>query len=258
MFATSTLRMEQIKPTDFSVDHRAQRAIVEPHRDNLTSRFDPRKVGAVIVSERANGDKYVLDGQHRLTAAANSGYNGTIPAVIHSGLTIDEEADIFLALNESKLVHPIDKFHARVTAGRATSVTVNNIVKSLGFAVETTGLSPKSIAAVATLERIYTVHGGDTLTATLVAVDEAWEDLPVNARSARFLEAVGDVLGSVEGAKLQRLVAKLKTTSAGNIIADADFLADLHKRSKKAVTVDVLIALYNKGLKKDQQISVPE
>ena len=63
MFATSTLRMEQIKPTDFSVDHRAQRAIVEAHKDNLTSRFDPHSGGKQRV-QRDNPGSHPLGTDH--------------------------------------------------------------------------------------------------------------------------------------------------------------------------------------------------
>ena len=251
-------RTEHISPANLVIDERAQRALNQKHRDTLASGFNPRKVGAVIISERENGDWYIMDGQHRCRAAAESGYTGTVPAVIHTGLSLEEEADLFLSLNETKIVQPLDKFKARVTAGRTLAVNVNNIVESLGFRVAPTNQTERSIAAVGALEKVYTTYGGDALTSTLVTIDESWPELPTNARGARIIEGIGYMLGAVPGVTARRLVSKLRTTSAGNIIADVDFLADIHKRPKNKTMVDVLVALYNKGLKKDQQVAAPE
>lgn len=251
-------RLEHISPADIAVDERAQRALNPRHKDTLASGFNPLKVGSVIISERDNGDWYIMDGQHRCRAAVDSGYTGTVPAVIHTGLSVEDEADLFLSLNESKLVQPLDKFRARVTAGRTLAVNVNNIVRNVGFNVGQTGASKRSIGAVGALEKIYTSYGAYALTSTLIAVNEAWPELPTNARSARMLEGVGFMVGAVPGVAVRRLASKLRATSAGNIIADVDFLADLHKRPKGKTMGDVLIALYNKGLKKDQQVVAPE
>lgn len=251
-------RISNIDPQTLKIDHRAQRSLLRPHADTIARKFDPRKVGAIIVSERANGDWYILDGQHRATAARDSGYKGIIPAVIHEGLSIEDEAELFLSLNETKIVHPIAKFRSKVTAGRELAVGVNKVVRDLGFNVGEVKQAEKNIAAVSTLEKIYTDYGADALSDTLTTLEYAWPDLPKESRGAQFLSALGFVVGAVDCVDIDHLANRLKATTAGNIMADAQFLADLHKQPKTKVLQESIIVLYNKGLRKDRQVSAPE
>lgn len=250
------MELQLIPATDLKVDPRAQRAMDDRHMESLKSSFDVRKVGAVIVSERTDGSRYILDGQHRIYGAQGCGFDGGIPAIVHRGLTLAEEAELFLALNSNKTVPLMEKFKTRVTAGDKQAAAVNHIVEDEGFSIGNSKNSDYSISAVAQLETIYRTNGYRALKYTLQVIREAWQPLSVQARSARILAAVSTVV-SVPGVELERLTSVLAKTTANVVMADADFMVDMHSHlTKKKADSEVVLKNYNKGLRREDRITL--
>ena len=248
------MELQLIPATDLKVDTRAQRAMDDRHMESLKNSFDVRKVGAVIVSERSDGSRYILDGQHRIFGAQGCGFDGGIPAIVHRGLTLAEEAELFLALNSNKAVPLMEKFKTRVTAGDKQASAVNHIVEDEGFSVGQAARSDHSISAVAQLEAIYRNSGHRALRYTLQVIREAWQPLSVQARSARILAAVSTVV-SAPGVELDRLIGALSKTTANVIMADADFMVDMHSHlTKRKADAEVVLKAYNKGLRREDRV----
>lgn len=258
------MKLEMIDVKDLRIDPRAQRDLNDAHAARLAAQFDVKKFGCAVVSVRG-GERYILDAQHRIAAAQESGFSGKVPAVVHEGLSIAEEAGLFLALNNKKAVDPVDKFGARVTASEPLAVAIDRILDSVGF-----GIGPvsgaksnnRAVQAVSTIESIYKRHGGRVLSGAFMVISQAWPSLPKEAVSGRIVAAVAGAISPLVEADESRLIEKLSKTSAGQIIADANYTHTAfggHASVRKSdVDIDTVLKHYNKGSRRSEWIIRPD
>jgi hypothetical protein len=151
-----TISIEKCRAKDLAIDPSVQRAEEVSHVNRLSREWRNEYVGVLIGSRRSDGRVYLLDGFQRLLAVRDRQGKGdySFTVEVHNGLTIREEAEIFLAHNKGrKAVSPYAKFRVSLTAGDPVAVAINETVESLGLSV-----GPRStqyaIGSVALLERI--------------------------------------------------------------------------------------------------------
>lgn len=146
--------------TDFSYQSQVNNAQVK----NMVANFDEKGIHTIVVSEREDGALYIVDGQHRVVTLIRLGHN-TIKAEVHSGLSIQDEADMYGLLNERKSKSPNARAKARLLAGYATEREVDRIVRENGMQIDYDNQNLKYgyILAYKALERIYKKHGGSLL-----------------------------------------------------------------------------------------------
>src|SRR5699024_10422253 len=113
------------------------------------------RVVTIIVPEPPDGSRVVIDGQTRLAAKRKVGANGPVHAQVYTGLTIEQEASMFLDYNNSKPVSAIDKFLVRVTEGDPVANEITSILSNHGWKVRQC-LVHGTIHAVYALVRVYT------------------------------------------------------------------------------------------------------
>src|SRR5258708_6691334 len=71
------------------------RGLSEDRLGKLRKRWDIRKVGTIEVVRRPDGTMWLVDGQHRREVAIEQGIP-ELPAVVHNGLGVEDEADLYL------------------------------------------------------------------------------------------------------------------------------------------------------------------
>jgi hypothetical protein len=124
-------------------------------------RFHLAMIGVLQVSLRdgADGRKRgptVLDGWNRRELVRrNLGSDTEVDCAVFTGLTMEEEARLFLALNDSRKVHAVPRFLAQVTAGEVVPVQVAQIVREAGFTIAEQR-STGTLVCVAEMVRIHT------------------------------------------------------------------------------------------------------
>ncbi len=140
-------RMCKIQIDDLKIDHSYQRSEVsDPNTLFLARNFNWVAFGSLIVMERANGDKFVVDGQQRLLAARRRGDIPAVPCVVFQSNGRDHEARAFISLNVRRAhVKAVDKFNASVLAGLSPEKEIAAWLKTIGLAVSKDG---KSMSAV--------------------------------------------------------------------------------------------------------------
>jgi hypothetical protein len=121
----------EIAVDDIKVDLAVQRAIVPARLRKLVGQFDPILLGELLVSERPTG-LYVLDGQHRLRAAAESEVT-TVTCEVFTGLSQADEARLFMGRNDRAGVARVDRDRNLATAGDADTLHVQMAAQSAGF-----------------------------------------------------------------------------------------------------------------------------
>lgn len=220
------------------------------------SDFDVDKLGHIVINIRADGTKSVVDGQHRVELMRAIGWGDQkIEAEIFTGLSTEEEAELFLARNDRKAVRKFDKFRVSVSAGNAEAVDISRIVHTAGLAISDQKRDGH-IAAVDKLERIYrgasitgARDGAAALNRTLHCIKHSW-----GSNSAGFQ---GDVLlglgmvqlrynGHIDQKAMAQKLAPIKGGPSG-LLGNARAMHEMRGRPVAHCVAAVIVDIYNRG-----------
>ena len=156
----------------------AQRDLVPARVAKLVNNFDPEQLGFPTVNARA-GKYWVIDGHHRIEALkqwlGEDWDKQQVQCQTYDGLTEEEEAEIFLKLNDVLAVQAFARFRIGVQAGRPAETEVDRIVRECMLRVSQ-DKGDGAISAVATLMRVYRTGGPQALARTLLIIRDAYGD----------------------------------------------------------------------------------
>lgn len=219
----------------------------------MASSYSSEALGAITVSRRADGSLWVIDGAHRTAAAVRRG-DTDIPAIIHEGLSLTEEANLFLKLNDTKQMKQVEKFLARVVAEQPAAVAMNTLAKSYGWKIASTKMDGVIVAVVA-LEYVYDGarevspdYGPVLLDKTVSVITDSW-GMSADGVTAMVMRGVGRFIGrygdQIDGTTLRR---KLRKVTASSLIGQARGLSKLQGITAIEAFGKVLTSEYNKRL----------
>jgi hypothetical protein len=179
----------KVRAEDLEIDSRVQRA-ADPRRiKHLADDWNDLMVGVLTVSHRdairvANheAEYAVLDGQTRLEAfrlvcSDDGNTSAELQCEVYYGLTLKEEAEIFLKHNDRRAVTPRDRFRLAVTAGEEWALDIRDIAARTGWYVLSSEKAPGSrrhFSAVGAAEKVYALDEGRSLRKTFDMIDSAW------------------------------------------------------------------------------------
>lgn len=129
-------RLAQINKHNLRVDLSYQREQSKDRARRIACEFNWAGFGVLVVSERANGDYFVLDGGHRLLATMLRPEVKNVPCYVFSGLSETDEASAFVYYNAHR--RPpcgLDLFAAQVLAGDYNATAVARILRAYGSSV---------------------------------------------------------------------------------------------------------------------------
>ncbi|MFC6538170.1 DUF6551 family protein [Nonomuraea salmonea] len=162
----------EVEIDTLQVDAEAQRQLNQKRAQSIADGLIVDALGSIVVSERADGTRYVVDGMHRKEACRLRGLR-TIKAEIHYGLTQQQEATLFLIKNrESAKVSTLDQYRVGLTAGDELCVSVDRVLKAHNLGLGSS--STNSVGAVSAVLRITKQYGWEVLDRTLNVVEAAW------------------------------------------------------------------------------------
>lgn len=248
--------IEMIKVNDLKVDFSYQREHLESWiTKRIGDNLDLNLIGLIEVSRREDGD-YVTDGWGRTTLLKRSGLGEErIACVVYHGLTVAEEAQLFIGDQDAVGHLKTGKFRASIVAGDRDAISIESVVQSRGMSVGRTG--PMAIKSVDALYDIYfppNLKGArpDILAHTLDVVLGAW-GADSYARHGALLTGIGWVLAVHDGKiKQDELARKLAGYTGGATRLLADSRAIIENEVKTTLPNAVatkLIRLLNKGKK---------
>jgi hypothetical protein len=223
----------------------------------IAQNFDPHRMRPIDVSFR-DGKFWCFDGQTRLDAYLQMGYT-YIPAIIHEGLTYEDEAYLFARQQENVgSVLSSHKWNALVEAGDPATRKTIEVAEKNGFKVSGSVSSATTIAAVKTLQDIVLESGFDGLDDVLSVVGGAWngrevynkkKNLPIAPTNVNIVEGVKIFYNTYKGSKAfnkDRLVAVLALTTPTNVFVAAN---TSRKGSTSRRVAAAMLELYNHGLR---------
>lgn len=171
--------LEVVHIEDLNVDYIYQRDLNSDLVNKIAGSYDMAVAGTIVISRRANGSLWVVDGAHRVAGATLAGEKEMLAQVL-SGLDQQTEAALRLKGNVKRSDKSAERFKAQVAAGFTESLA---IVEILGNFESKLNISAPDtyhgINAISAVESIYRVNKGIML--------------------ARVLEMIRDAFGSVGG-----------------------------------------------------------
>lgn len=211
-------KIESVAPDDVTTDPRVNTRPVDRAWVNRKMRegYDRERIGVPTVSARPEGVFIWLDGQNRGALSVAAGHGASkIDMQVFRGLSLSQEAELFLGLNDNRRVAPIYKFLAEVTAGRPDALEITRIAAEYGWTVSDAG-GASNIAAVGALNTVYrsSPQAGATLDAVLHVITQAWGHTS-EASNAHMLVGLASVINASPGLTLEALVRKLAAVDGG-------------------------------------------
>lgn len=222
----------KVSPNETETDPQYQREVNEARAAAMAEHFDHSLVGVVVLAEREDGSLVIVDGQHRWTAAKMAGLGDQkFLAEVHEGLTLEEEARLFLRLNGTRsAVGAYPKFRARVVSKEETAVAITNIARKLGLSISTS----KSKNTVAAVDALDAVHRLGNLDATL-RVAKLWGDGRSEFFDGPLLKGISSFLRSYPQVSTMDLAEKLGPHTA-------EKMKNRFLRTKESVGVSMPLA----------------
>lgn len=206
--------LEWVPLAKISVNERAQREFREPWAESILAHFDIDKLQFPTVNLR-EGRFYVIDGQHSIWAYKmwlGCWDDQKVQCLVHRGLTEEQEAELFLSLNNKKTIPVFEKFRVAVTAGRGNEADIDRIVRANGCKVSQNRSQPGAIGAVTALQAVYRDQGGEILGAVVRTIRDAYGDAGYDAS---VLRGIGLVIGRYPMLDRPRLTVALHDAAGG-------------------------------------------
>jgi len=212
-------RLGWVRLDEMKINPQAQRDFDQKWAEELLSKFDPDKMAFIHVNHR-DGWFYVMDGQHTRWAAMHwLGSDQQVQCLIYDGLTGEEEAEMYLSLNEKRPQKPVSKFKVHLTAGHTLQTDIDRIARLLDLRIGANA-NLGEITCVATLETVYKKCGPGSLRAVLEIIRDTYGregfKTPIIKGLALAIDRYGNMLD------VDQLTARLKTAG----------LTDLHRRGR--------------------------
>lgn len=248
-----TSKIKQVTIADLKIDYRYQRPLNDSRADTISGGWDPKLAGTISVSQRANGDEYVVDGQHRMFGADRNGRR-TMRAEVFTGLTLAEEAEMFDRLNDARSrVDALTRFRARIMYGDPAAKSVEEIVNSLGATIQKAAgrrEEETGVRAVEALTKIYNRTGREGLTWVLEVIRDAWDRIDQTTATARVLGGLEFVfINDRPSADEDRLVRRLNEEGLIALNRIAQTNAQIYGGYGAKNFYRAILEIYNKGLK---------
>lgn len=235
-----------------SVNERVQRAIIPARVKKLAVKWSFRGVGVVTISRR-DGQNYIVDGQHRWAAAMQLGH-GTSKVLCHiyTDLSEQEEAALFLTLNDSRSVSPYDRYRVGLIARDPICVGTFEILEEHGLKIG----HHRGDGVVCCIDKALALYERDPelLNALCALLVGAWGTRPSAFEQVVFSGAAV-VLGRYNGElNVPGFTKKLSGYRGGPsaLVGDARGLADYKPISVTRAAAEIMVATYNKGRRTGQ------
>lgn len=256
--ATETYTEELIQVSDLEIDRNVQRdGLTNSVVQTIVKNYNEAALGIVTVSRRKNGAQVIIDGQHRWRATSIVTTNeGELWCRVFEGLTLAEEAQMFLDLNNTTKPAYLDKFRVSQNTGSEEGRQNQNIAElanAYGYVVaRTSGIN--HINAVQSCVKVYKLsvkneRDPNLLQLTFMAISRAWGNNDQHNVHGSVIEGIG-YLWDEYGDRIDfdTLVDVMKDYKGGSqtLIAEAGQMASLRRGRRAMAVAELLSEEYNK------------
>jgi len=220
-----------------------QRIIQLEKIKKMVGDWKPQSIGTPEVSFR-DGTYWLIDGNHRRVAATQLGLTH-LHCKVHTDLTIQEEAKMFVTMNGDRAAPTIgDLFKAKLAYHDADAVDLKNTIENeCGLELKLNGKTTETgIPLTATLYKMWANAGHDEFKKTIETIKAIWIGYP-KAWNSGFIIGVNHfqyVHPNVSFAEFER---KLCVTTPNGVIQRATGSLTGHMNSQTIYRI--LVDYYN-------------
>lgn len=250
---------EQIPLSKLFIDERTQRPLMDRHATELVANYNVLFLGVLVVSQRTNGMYAVLDGQHRMYAITRCDAEEPVTCLVFKGLTLAQEAEIFLGYNTQGVVHRTAKFTVQITAGDPGTIRIGKILDK--HSVEP-GVGLHKFSAIVTAVRICGwPEGEQTFDQTMGVLSSAWAAVTrgnpyhgsIVMGMARLIHRYGD---KINMDRLKKVLDGLGPNGPTKLLESARTWGQTNSWTLDHNVAMAAITLYNANLARHNQIPV--
>lgn len=224
-----------------------QRPVEQRDVDKIIREWNNREITPVVVSFR-DGKFNVVDGQHHIEAMRQraGGRDVIVPCIIHTGMTYEQEAELYARLDRDKKRLSLRQYtKAVVEAGSdANILEVKRVTEDSGFVWaldEPTG-EPFEIAPIRALTNAHQLLGGEVFARMLSLLAGAWQGSP-NSLKASMLSGMALFLKTYEAELNDRaFIRRMSIVSPEEIIRLGRIETDVGLRFAR-----IILDKYNGG-----------
>jgi len=236
------LRVGDLRPSPVAQREKLNQAKV----NRIAAHLDMEKLGYPTINTLGDQQR-IIDGWHRIEALKAAGFEDLLLQVqTYAGLSEEEEADMFLILNDTLAVDAFSKFRAGVNANRPTESDIDRIVRANGLMI-THNSSEGGIHSPATLVRIYNRAGAEVLGRTLRIIRDAYG---TSGLESYVIDGVALVVTRYNSElKDDRAVEKLSAIRGGvkGLIGKANSIKLSLGQPKNQCVADAIVRTINSG-----------
>ncbi len=226
-----------------------QRQFRKAHGDRLAAELDLNKLGFPVINHR-DGIYWVLDGQHRIYALKQNGFEkDVLDCEVYENLTDAEAAQIFLGRDDRRAVSQYDKFYIACTAGLARETSIRRAVESQGVKIGQSK-DESTISAVGTLGKVFDRSGEVVLGQVVRTANRAFNGVP-EAFESSFLEGLGLVFNRYNGRTNEKdLASRLAAVPSGvrGLLRRAESQRERTGNQKSQCIAATIVEVYNRGI----------
>lgn len=247
--------VERIKVSDLEVDTRVQRDALQMSKvDKIVKFYNPDAVGVTHVSRRVDKGNYIIDGAHRTEATRRVTENtGEMVCHVFEGLTLEQEAQMFLDLNYANQPSPLEKHKNRVVAHDEQALRVEEGVHKYGWAVS----KDPANGHVNCIMKLYMLDAlsqkieadPDLISMTFLVITRAWGNDRRGAQAV-ILEGIARLIAE-HGSRINfdHLIDRLKVYPGGpgDLRTESARFASLTKGKVAMSVANLITEWYNKG-----------
>jgi hypothetical protein len=241
-------KISNVSLETLNVDRSYQRDVSMTLVEQIRNNWDEVASELILVSQRADGTMYIVNGQHRTAAAALRGEK-KIWARVVQGLSPDQEAALRLKTNVRLSDRPLERFRAQLAAGDPESLAIMKILDRVGTEPNVTPTNESGINCISTIEFVYRYDEGATLLEALEFLKETFGEVGGRTATASLIRSVAWFILRHKGeANFERAQAQLKGMGPAAFDRHARTIAASMGGPLWLNYYRSLVELYNEGL----------
>lgn len=188
--------------------------------DKIILEFDINRMRPIDVSLR-DGEYWAYDGQHRTEVYRRLGYS-EIPAIVHYGLTYEDEAWLFAHQQDNVgSVNSNHKWNALREAKDADVLDIVRLCREWGFTVLEKNNKGNNIKCVKSLKDFYNEFGRAKLGTILMCIASAW-NYAEHSTDVAILGGIAKLVRTYPDFDYNRLTHVLSKTQPKYILRDME------------------------------------
>lgn len=225
LIGTGTI--EEVDYEDLNVDEHYQRTLDHGLVNRIAQNWNAAAADPILVSKRADGTMWIVNGQHRAAGAKQAGHTKIMARVVE-GLDRAGEAELRLRGNTRRGDTAQERFRAQVAAGHQQSIDILQVCADFETQINYTPNVHTGINSVSAVEALYEKDKGVTLVRVFEVIQDAWGTVGGKYVSVSSLKAIAWFLDVHRDAQRDRLVQRLQQVG----IDELDRKARSHKAAQ--------------------------